>query len=148
MKYIFLNILVCIFNSWYYELHIFVYNITRENCNKVTILVCSGADQRKHQSSSSLAFVRGIHRGPVNSMLCFLYIPYFCRQCISPTYHSSMQEWIMQGLQHKLRCKKNTWHVESNDIVNRFRYINNVTKDRYSIPMNIIIVPTLHKYSL
>ena len=29
--------------------------------------VYSGADQRKHQSSSSQAFVRGIHRGPVNS---------------------------------------------------------------------------------
>ena len=27
----------------------------------------SDADQRKHQSSASLAFVRGIHRGPVNS---------------------------------------------------------------------------------
>ena len=29
--------------------------------------VCSGTDQRKHQSSASLAFVRGIHRWPVNS---------------------------------------------------------------------------------
>ena len=29
--------------------------------------VYSGADQRKHQSSTSLAFVRGIHRRPVNS---------------------------------------------------------------------------------
>ena len=29
--------------------------------------VCSGADQRKHQSSALLAFVRGIHRWPVNS---------------------------------------------------------------------------------
>ena len=29
--------------------------------------VCSGADQIRHQSSASLAFVRGIHRGPVNS---------------------------------------------------------------------------------
>ena len=29
--------------------------------------VYSDADQRKHQSSVSLAFVRGIHRGPVNS---------------------------------------------------------------------------------
>ena len=29
--------------------------------------VCSGADQRKHQSSASLAFVRGIHRWTVNS---------------------------------------------------------------------------------
>ena len=29
--------------------------------------VYSGADQRKHQSSASLAFVRAIHRWPVNS---------------------------------------------------------------------------------
>ena len=29
--------------------------------------ICSAADQRKHQSSASLAFVRGIHRWPVNS---------------------------------------------------------------------------------
>ena len=28
---------------------------------------CSGPEQRKHQSSASLAFVRGIHRWPVNS---------------------------------------------------------------------------------
>ena len=33
----------------------------------VNSTVYSGADQRKHQSSASLAFVRGIHRGPVNS---------------------------------------------------------------------------------
>ena len=30
--------------------------------------VYSGAEQRKHQSSASLAFVRGIHRWPVNSL--------------------------------------------------------------------------------
>ena len=29
--------------------------------------VYSDADQRKHQSSASLAFVWGIHRGPANS---------------------------------------------------------------------------------
>ena len=28
--------------------------------------VCSGVDQRKHQRSASLAFVRGIHRWPAN----------------------------------------------------------------------------------
>ena len=33
----------------------------------VSSTVYSGADQRKHQSSASLAFVWGIHRGPVNS---------------------------------------------------------------------------------
>ena len=30
--------------------------------------VYSDADQREHESSASLAFVRGIHRGPVNSL--------------------------------------------------------------------------------
>ena len=30
-------------------------------------IVYSDADKKKHQSSASLAFVRGIHRGPVNS---------------------------------------------------------------------------------
>ena len=29
--------------------------------------VCSGANQKNHQSSVGLAFVRGIHRSPVNS---------------------------------------------------------------------------------
>ena len=33
----------------------------------VYLTVYSGADQRKQQSSASLAFVRGIHRWPVNS---------------------------------------------------------------------------------
>ena len=33
----------------------------------VYLTVYWDADQRKHQSSASLAFVRGIHRGPVNS---------------------------------------------------------------------------------
>ena len=32
-----------------------------------TLPFIQGADQRKHQSSASLAFVRGIHRWPVNS---------------------------------------------------------------------------------
>ena len=33
----------------------------------VYLSVCSGVDQRKHQSYASLAFVWGIHRWPVNS---------------------------------------------------------------------------------
>ena len=32
----------------------------------VYLIVYSGTDQRKHQSSASLAFVRGIHRWPMN----------------------------------------------------------------------------------
>ena len=34
----------------------------------VYLTVYSDTDQRKHQSSVSLAFVRGVHRGPVNSL--------------------------------------------------------------------------------
>ena len=61
--------------------------------------VYSDADQSKHQSSASLAFVRGIHRGPVNSphkwpitrkmfpfdviMLCALLLSLpFCMECL------------------------------------------------------------------
>ena len=83
---------------------------------------------------------------------------------ITPTCTFSMQESIKQGMKQKLekscfRCKKNTWHVESNYllqppkyliiIVNRLRYINiNFTKDRCSIPMDMTIVLGLHKFSL
>ena len=47
--------------------------IMRSMASQITSLtiiystVYSGTDQRKHQSSASLAFVQGIHRGPVNS---------------------------------------------------------------------------------
>ena len=55
--------------------------------------------------------------------------------------------------------RRNTWHVESNYILqppkyliiigNRFRYINhNVTKHRYSTRMDMTIVLGLHKFSL
>ena len=37
------------------------------NLTIVNSIVYSDADQRKHQSSASLAFVRGIHWGPVSS---------------------------------------------------------------------------------
>ena len=37
------------------------------NLTIVYSTIYSGTDQRKHQSSASLAFVREIHRGPVNS---------------------------------------------------------------------------------
>ena len=39
----------------------------RITCSIVSSTVCSGADQRKHQTSASLASVRGIHRWPMNS---------------------------------------------------------------------------------
>ena len=47
-----------------------ILNVMASKAISLTIVystVYSGADQRKHQSSASLAFVRGIHRWPVNS---------------------------------------------------------------------------------
>ena len=38
------------------------------NVSIVCSTVFSGADQKKHQSSASLAFVRGIHRWPSDSL--------------------------------------------------------------------------------
>ena len=55
----------------YLLMHRFHYNdVIMPQINSLTIvypIIYSDADQRKHQSSASLAFVRGIHRGPVNS---------------------------------------------------------------------------------
>ena len=83
---------------------------------------------------------------------------------ITPTCTSAMQDLIRQGMEQILekswfRCKKNSWHVESDYIlqlpkylvivVNRFGYVNNnFTKDRCSIPMDMIVVLGLHKFSL
>ena len=43
------------------------YSVSNHQPHGCFSIVYSNADQRKHQSSASLAFVRGIHRGPVNS---------------------------------------------------------------------------------
>ena len=58
--------------SWLYENHYndVIMSLIASQITSLTIVystVSSDADQRKHQSSASLAFVRGIHRGPVNS---------------------------------------------------------------------------------
>ena len=39
----------------------------RDSVSNTSPAVYSGADHRKHQSSTSLAFVKGFHRWPVNS---------------------------------------------------------------------------------
>ena len=68
--------------------------------------VYSDADQRKHQSSASLAFVRRIHRGPVNSphklpvtrkmfpfddviMYCFLFGQFYLSSQFSYDWHQN-----------------------------------------------------------
>ena len=80
--------LACVFLNWRHYSGILITNIKRPHrhhmshyndvimgaigseITSLTIvysIVYSDANQRKHQSSASLAFVRGIHRGPVNS---------------------------------------------------------------------------------
>ena len=55
--------------------------------------VCSGVDQRKHQSSASLAFVRGIHGWPVNPPSQRASnaenVSTWWRHHVSVTYHST-----------------------------------------------------------
>ena len=69
------NTEVCLSNWKWITFHTIHYNdvIIGAIASQITSLtiaysiVYSDADQRKHQSSTSLDFVRGIHRGPVNS---------------------------------------------------------------------------------
>ena len=49
---------------WRHNDRVVVSNHQPHDC---LLTVYSGADQRKHQSSASLAFVRGIHQWPLNS---------------------------------------------------------------------------------
>ena len=62
----------CIIDIWKWYKHYcdVIMGAVASQITSLTIVystVYSDADQRKHQSSASLAFVRGIHRGPVNS---------------------------------------------------------------------------------
>ena len=61
------NAMVCAKNTHYDDV---IMDAIASQITSLTIVysyVYSGADQSKHQSSASLAFVWGIHRGPVNS---------------------------------------------------------------------------------
>ena len=63
------NMLLC-WNKWWKHYIDVIMGAVASQIASLTIVystVYSDADQRKHQSSASLAFVRGIHRGPVNS---------------------------------------------------------------------------------
>ena len=51
--------------QWRHNGHDSVSNHQPHDC---LLNLYSDADQSKHESSASLAYVRGIHRGPVNSL--------------------------------------------------------------------------------
>ena len=86
--YLIIDFLICIWSHLFPNTHVYLNRsiyprmqlfhygdvIMGEMASRITSLtivyltVYWGADQRKHQSSASLAFVRGIHRWPVNSL--------------------------------------------------------------------------------
>ena len=91
-------------------------------------IVYSGADQSKHQSSASLAFVRGIHRGPVNSphkrpvtrkMFPFDDVIMFCMPLMSLNilcrclFCIKLPLCISYILHKELSTAKWTWNVSS-----------------------------------
>ena len=59
---------MCTLNMWKHYSDVIMGTVASQITSPAIVYssVCSGADQRKHQSSASLAFVRRIHRWPVN----------------------------------------------------------------------------------
>ena len=65
-----LNFILCLYRIYHRHYDDVIMGAIASQITSLTIVystVYSGANQSKHQSSASLAFVRGIHRGPVNS---------------------------------------------------------------------------------
>ena len=87
----------------------------------------SGADQRKHQSSASLAFVRGIHRSPVNSPhkgpVTRKMYP-FDDVVIHATLQSSHDSWWWPGA---YRCTSRITHHNGNSNTVVTKYFISVT---------------------
>ena len=110
-------------NPWIYSSHalIWAYEYTNycdvimstmeSQITSLTIVystVYSGSDRRKHQSSASLAFVRGIHRWPPNSphkgpvtrkMLQFDDVIMYCHTAIANGYRNNCIEIICECIQ-------------------------------------------------
>ena len=73
----------------------------------VCTTVCTGTDQWKHRSSASPAFVRGIHRWPVNSThkgqlrgKCFNLMMSSCANSIEPSVREYLLSWSDRWLSH------------------------------------------------
>ena len=65
--------------------------------------VCSGADQRKYQSSVPLAFVRGIHRSPVDSPHKGPVTRKMTSSCPENLRWSKPAEWLLSSGINKLK---------------------------------------------
>ena len=98
--------------------------------------VCSGAYQRKYESSASLAFVRGLHRGPVNSPHKWPVIrkmfPFDDVIMLLSTQHRGwLQQYRYWSVSKVLcSCPKSFWNCTTPRTTNRLvhsAYINDAT---------------------
>ena len=118
--------------------------------------IYSGADQRKHQNSASLAFVLGIHRGPVNSphkepvmwkMFPFDDVIMICYNTViflPNTYNKCQQIW--QGVWQSMELLLWVWIgilFFFNKISPKFAYLM-MTKEWCVYIRNILMIFALH----
>ena len=99
--------------------------------------VYSDADQRKHQSSASLAFVRGIHRGPVNSPhkgpVTRKIFPFDDENVSIWWRHHAL--WGIPLVPHKLWSFDVSFNISLNKMLNkqsRYRWIEMSWRHRYA----------------
>ena len=120
--------------------------------------VCSGPDQRKHQSSALLAFVREIHRWPVNSphkgpvtrkMFQFDDVIMYARESMPGKGHSSYNSTIPFIRCHSFQRnpmnvqnsnkKKKPWYLKKQWHLDKYQNLKTIwnvyTKER---PINLI----------
>ena len=107
------NISICIYSSYVIYFistnHHYGDAIMGVIASQITslVIVCStvhsDADQRKHQSSASLAFVQGIHWGPVNSLHKWAVM-----RKMFPFDNVIMMQWIIMRMKMFIWC---LWYV-------------------------------------
>ena len=103
--------------------------------------ICLGADQRKHQSSSSLVCVRGIHRWLVNSPQSPMNSPHKT----SDAEHISI--WWRHHENRKYRCRRVLLHEmwsEYSPVGMCFNDLDKLTSERISERSLIPRPPTPH----
>ena len=92
------------------------------NLTIVYSAVYSGTDQRKHQSSASLAFVRGIHRSPANS-------PHkgpAARKCfhlMTPSCHCPLGNTSINSDQNKRKIFLSSKCISKRCLLNNSRFV-------------------------
>ena len=113
--------------------------------------ICSGADQRKHQSSMLLAFMRGFHRWPLNSphkgpvmQKIFLFGDLITICCINHwDSHSGHALTMQMCLDPKISCILCTNLIAESPAVYRLLIFFH-----YTILMIIMLQNTLYTLSL